>query len=515
MLRLTAVCLFIAVGFIQIGNAARYAVIMGCNNGGNDVVPLKFAENDAGEFADILHTLGGFQPGNIHIVPAGDSAGLHRHLFFIDSLIRHDSDPNRLFLFYYSGHADANSLMLGNRRFSLHKLHGFFNSCAASVKIGIFDACYSGAVTTLKGGKQTQPFFFQEEQTIAGQVIIASSAATEAAQESQTLKGSIFSHHWFNALRGSADLSGSRQVTLNQAYQYAYRKTIETTALISGEIQHPVFKFDIRGQGDIVLTSLAKASSGLSFDRTCEGKFLVLSDDYIDVFADFSKKGGSDALIALRPGAYKIINAAGREINTHSFTLRRNEIYRMTASRLEPSPPSNSRMKGPVIDSMQQTGEEGTPLSTHGLGVGASGAVFFIKMDTASTFLPGLTFINSWYINSSVDLFLDFHWVFPGINSMCIFGFDYNLKRRMKPFYIGAGAGVYYLEKIGSELRDHIGASFITHAGYTFDLNKQMQLRVQVPYRLLVGTKIASSIGIELQLFFFGPYRDIKALPNK
>jgi hypothetical protein len=492
-------------------DAGRYAVIVGCNKGGRSVAPLKYAENDAREFADILQTLGGFQPINVRTLSSCDSARLGRNLLAIDSLMRLDKDPGSLFLFYYSGHADAANLFLGNERYPLSKVHGYFDSCAASIKIGIFDACYSGIVTTLKGGKQTQPFYFQDPKTVEGQVIIASSAASEAAQESQTLKGSIFSHHWFNALRGSADISGSKQVTVNQAYQYAYRKTLETTALISGEIQHPVYKFDIHGQGDIVLTSLSKLSSCLVFDGTCEGKFLVLSEDYIDVFADFSKKSLTESAIALRPGTYRIINALGRNISTHSFSLKQGETYRMDAGLLDQTPPSISRIKGPTEGPAPTLKNEGSPLSAHSFGFGSCG-MFLINDNGGSLVKPGLNYINSWFANTSMDLFLDFQLIFPEINPGLLFGFDYFFGEQRGPLFAGMALGPHYFRKAGPEFRDRSAVAFLCHAGYTVDISRQMQFRFQIPYELYVGTKFAQVIGLELQCMFFGQYRDVKVL---
>jgi hypothetical protein len=511
MVSKTLCCVLLLCFGYRAGHAARYAVIAGCNKGGENVAALKYAENDAREFADILQTLGGFELGNVRMVADCDSALLKRSLSSIDSLMKHDKDPNSLFLFYYSGHADAGHLLLNKQRYPLSALHDYFDSCAASIKIGIFDACYSGSVTTMKGGTQTQPFYFQEQKTIQGRIIIASSAASEAAQESQTLKGSIFSHHWFNALRGSADIANSRQVTINQAYQYAYRKTLETTALTSGEIQHPVYKFDIHGQGDIVLTSLTKASSSLVFDRTCEGKFLVLSDDYIDVFADFSKKSGAEALIALRPGAYRIINALGRDIGTHSFSLAKNETYRMNAGRLILAPPAFSRLKGPNADTANPSDKASTPLSTHSWRIGASGLLLFCNKEKQS-FLPGLSFVNAWYADNAMDLFLDIRLNVPGAHAGLMFGFDYYFNDRQIPFYTGLAVGPHYLEKAGAQFRDRAGISFMGHSGYFTDFNRNMQIRIQIPYQLYIGTKFAYSIGLEMQCIFFGPYRDVKVL---
>ena len=96
-------------------------------------------------------------------------------------------------------------------------LQSKINSIPVGIKIGIFDACQSGAVTAFKGGTRAEPFYLQNQQQIKGLVTIASSAANERAQESETLKGSIFTFHWINGLRGSADVSADKRHTCKLA----------------------------------------------------------------------------------------------------------------------------------------------------------------------------------------------------------------------------------------------------------------------------------------------------------
>lgn len=496
---------------MQTGNAGRYALIVGCNSGGDSVAGLHFAENDAREFSDILQKLGGFEPAGVHTLLGADSIGLARRLAMMDTLIRTDKDPG-LFVFYYSGHADAENLFLGNQRFSLKKLQNCLDNAPSYIKVCIFDACNSGAVTTLKGGSRAGQFYLEPTQNIKGRVIIASSAATEAAQESKTLRGSIFSHHWFNALRGSADFLGNGRITVNEAYQYAYRKTIESTALMAGEVQHPVFKFDIFGQGDIVLTTLSSAQGGVVFDRSCEGKFLVLSDDYIDVFADFSKKRGSETFIALGQGAYTIINANGGDIGTCTFTLR-DGIFRMSKNLLLLNPVMATNRKGSnPVPAFEE--KETTPLSVYSWGVGAQFLLIHLEKERGSKQFSGVSFKNVVFINAYNNLFLDFHCMFPGINAGADMGFDYIFETLEKPnsFYIGAGAGAYYLEKTGNNLANRVGAALTAHAGYRVDVSSRTQLCFQMPYSVVVGPGINHFLGLEISCIFFGPYKDVKVL---
>ena len=44
----------------------------------------------------------------------------------------------------------------------------------------------------------------------------------EAAQESDRICASYFTHYLVSGFRGAADLSGDGKVTLNEAYQFAF-----------------------------------------------------------------------------------------------------------------------------------------------------------------------------------------------------------------------------------------------------------------------------------------------------
>jgi uncharacterized caspase-like protein len=200
-------------------SASRYALLVGSNYGGGAVEQLQWAEADAERFAALLTSLGSFADTAVETLLHPDSAAFDRALRRAAARLRKSESPeNDLFLMYYSGHADGRDLLLNTTKYPLERVKGCLDSLAAGVRIGIFDACQSGAVTAFKGGKRAEPFYLSSPQRIKGQVIIASAAANERAQESESLKGSIFSFFWLSGLRGSADASGDRRVTLNEAY---------------------------------------------------------------------------------------------------------------------------------------------------------------------------------------------------------------------------------------------------------------------------------------------------------
>lgn len=502
-------------------SASRYALLIGCNYGGNDVEQLEWAETDAGRFASLLTGLGGFDSSATVTLLHPDSAALDKELHRTAALLRSSKTPeNDLFLLYYSGHADGLDMLLGATKYPLKKVQRYLDSLPAAIRIGVFDACQSGAITAYKGGKPAEPFYLTDPQKIKGEVIIASTAANERAQESESLKGSIFSFYWLSGLRGSADASGDRRVTLDEAYRYAYRKTVETSTLTGGEAQHPMYRFNIRGEGDITLTDLSGRSGGIRFDKSCEGKFLVLSDSYTDIFADFSKKKNAEAFVSLDPGSYTVINANNGEVGMYSFTIGETNGGSQTApaiqlsqSMLAPNPLTESRIKGANVMAQAKINEPAaSPLSTYAWGLGAG--VFTMLRDgiNNSERTVSLCFANTVYIKDHADLFFNFYYLSGGLNFGADIGFDYLGNPASSGILAGAGAGLFYFEKKGFSPDNALSPAVTAHIGYAAGINKSTQFIVQVPYTVTFSPSAGHRIGIELRLMFTGPYRDVKVL---
>ena len=57
-------------------------------------------------------------------------------------------------------------------------------------------------------------------------------------------------------MRGAADTTKEKQVSLNEAYKYAYNKTLLKTENSGQGIQHPNYEIKLTGAGDIILTDL-------------------------------------------------------------------------------------------------------------------------------------------------------------------------------------------------------------------------------------------------------------------
>jgi hypothetical protein len=251
-----------------------------------------------------------------------------------------------MFLFYYSGHSDQEALHLGSSRFPLDRLRQAFQAVPSQIKIGVFDACQSGMLTRFKGGRTSKAFRLDELKNVQGQVIISSSAMDERSQESDELEGSVFTHHWLNGLRGSADISGDRKVTLNEAYEYAHRMTVETTAKTRAGIQHPAYLFRIHGEGDIVLADLTQGRSGLGFGFRVDGKYLIVDRDRGHILADFYKTSDREMLISLPRGAYRVFKVEKDSWRVADAEVAEDKVTEFKPATLKEQPQIVNQLKG-------------------------------------------------------------------------------------------------------------------------------------------------------------------------
>lgn len=515
MFRLVAIHILIILCSNILAN--RYAVIIGQNKGGKQLRSLRYAEEDARRFSKLLIEIGGFQKENVVTLLGTDSVGVSSALRKTSDVLFEKKDfNNSLFLFYYSGHADEEGLLLGQSRYSFEKLQKEISNFSSGIRIGIFDACQSGVVTAYKGGKRSEPFYLQNQQQVKGQVIIASSAATERAQESEALKGSVFSFHWLNGLRGSADLSNDRKVTLNEAYQYAYRKTVETSALATGEIQHPVYRFTIQGQGDIILTNLEQSAGGIVFDRNCSGKFLVLSENYLDVFADFYKNSAAEHFISLAPGKYTIINAQGRDIGTCQFNLGENKRKRIRKSDFSPVTLTQSRIKGnEEAENKYSSTLSHSPLSKFSWGIGTG-----VMMDDIVGKVWDRDAIVNWSgfyeVNNRIDFSVDLYGLINGKNAGAVAGIDYRLGSFEKGnISLGAMAGLEYLGSRKYNPDNQLSLVLSIKAAFTAEISDRVNMQLYVPYTVVINDPLVHRVGVGLQFIFSGRYRNVGVLDRE
>ena len=198
----------------------------------------------------------------------------------LDLLTRHVTEGRRgggrtEVILYYSGHADEKGLLLGDDRYSYRTLRDRLDQIPADVRIAVLDACSSGAFTRIKSGRPRPAFLVDESADMRGHAFLTSSSESEAAQESDRIRASYFTHYLISGFRGAADLSGDGKVTLNEAYQFAFNETLGKTVDTKGGAQHPSYDINLSGTGDVVMTDVRQTTATLVLGEELEGRFFV------------------------------------------------------------------------------------------------------------------------------------------------------------------------------------------------------------------------------------------------
>ena len=178
---------------------------------------------------------------------------------------------------YYSGHADAQNLHLGGTELPMEELSGLVRASQAKLKVLLVDACRSGALTQVKGGRPVAPFQIGIEDLLRneGYAIITSSSAGEDAQESEAFRSSVFTHHFLAGLRGLGDVNLDRLVTLGEAYSYSSEQTLKTSINTIAGSQHATFEYDLRGRADPVLADLRARGERAELVLAATGDYLL------------------------------------------------------------------------------------------------------------------------------------------------------------------------------------------------------------------------------------------------
>ena len=291
----------------EAGRINRYVIAVSANNGGSGRPVLRYAESDARSFAKVLKEMGGVLPQNVILVKEPTVAALQTEFANLDSKIFQEKKSNgrNEVLVYYSGHADEKGLRLGEETYAWKDLRNRIDALSADVKIAVIDACGSGAITRVKGGKAVPAFMVDQSSDMKGYAFITSSTQDESSQESDKLKGSFFTHSLVSGLRGAGDLSSDGKVTLSEAYQFAFNETLQKTEATMGGAQHPSRDMNLAGTGDVVMTDLRTTSAGLDLDGSVYGR-LYIRDDNGELVAELNKKRGHAMSLGLPAGRYAL-----------------------------------------------------------------------------------------------------------------------------------------------------------------------------------------------------------------
>ncbi len=334
------VCLFAAL-LALVGHPVwaqaprRLALVVGANGAPPGRRPLRYSHEDAKHVALVLTQVAGFDGADVSVLLDPSPRAV---LDELDRLLRDAEGAGReaLLLFYYSGHADDASLYPGGQALLMSELKPRLEDPRAKVRIGIIDACRGGGWTGTKGLAPAEPFDVDVPLGLSneGSVFIASSSGVENAHESESLRGSFFTHHWNGGLLGAADRNGDGRVTVGEAFEYARALTIRDTALVTRTPQHPSFHMNLGGRQDLTLAAATESRRSALVLQQREGPLELVNLDSGLVVLE-SARGRTVLRLALSPGRYLV-----RRRDTAGIWVREIEIpidgqTRLAEERLE------------------------------------------------------------------------------------------------------------------------------------------------------------------------------------
>ena len=344
------IALVVAAGLPQPVEAEvrRLVLAAGANNGGVDRELLRYAVSDAEQFVEVLQEMGGLDPADVLLLRDPDLAAFERGLAALGRRVQAASRRgDRLeVLLYYSGHADEEGLLLAGDHLGYQQLLDSLQTAEAAVRIAVLDACNSGTITRIKGGKSKPPFLVDESFDMRGYAFLTSSSADEAAQESDLLEASFFTHYLISGMRGAADVTGDGRVTLHEAYQFAFDETRARTLGTAGGTQHPAYQGQMRGTGGVVMTEVRRNAAGLLLDEALAGRISIRNAQQ-RLVAGLNKSPGRAVELGLGPGAYTLFwQTWDADWRLAELVLSEGEFAEVSTGDFRVLTPEDTRLRG-------------------------------------------------------------------------------------------------------------------------------------------------------------------------
>lgn len=267
-------CLFTVIGRLAgslfAAGVDRYAIYVGSNNGGKDRQKLLYAGTDAQNLKNAMIDVGGISESNSYLLIDPTKKQIDAAIKDVSEKIQKNKgrDARSEFLFYYSGHSDEEAILLGENRYDYSSLKQTISDIPSDIHVVILDSCYSGNFIRTKGGQKKKPFLVDDSSVVKGHAYLSSSSETESSQESDEIEASYFTNAVITGLRGAADTSGDKKVTLNELYSYAFNDTLHKTEETKAGPQHPNYNITLVGSGDLILSDFSESDSIVSIAKT-------------------------------------------------------------------------------------------------------------------------------------------------------------------------------------------------------------------------------------------------------
>jgi hypothetical protein len=284
----------------------RILVAVSHARGGDGEVPLRHAGEDADHVRDVLATLGGVGPQTTLRLVDPTVAQLGAAIDRARAMAAQLGPADVTFLFYFSGHGDRERIHLGAESMAMTDLVERVRAVPAALRILVTDACRNDA-TRSKGILAEPAFALSGQRSVAdGVVWLSASELGEAAQESDELRGAVFTHYWVSGLRGAADGNGDGRVTLAESYDFAYSQTLLRSARGSGVLQHPTATYQVSEYSPIVMTQTFGSATKLEFPPIADTRYLVYAVGSRTIMGELWSSPERTLVLAVPGGQYLV-----------------------------------------------------------------------------------------------------------------------------------------------------------------------------------------------------------------
>ena len=318
---------------------SQYAILIGANVGGPGQPQLRYAQDDARKMNEVLTELSGYSAGNIIRLNQPTPSQLIAAIDRVAARIVADQMAGKVsrVLFYYSGHAKATALNLGDNEFPLYDLRARLVGLPSKLTVVVLDACQSGAFSRIKGATPAADFSINSKSRLdaTGIAVLASSTGSELSQESENLRSSYFTHHLLVGMRGAADSNRDGRVSVDEGYRYAYNQTLLATSQTAVGGQHVTLEVDLKGHGEIPLSYPQPATAKVELPKDLNGHAVVEHLRSHSVIAELEKVRGASIRIAVAPGDYRVIIRDGDQVRSCPITATAANVTEIDVTRCE------------------------------------------------------------------------------------------------------------------------------------------------------------------------------------
>ena len=328
----------------------RFAVFVGSDRGLRDEVPLKYADRDARQMAEVMGNSGTFSKDGIYLLPNPSLSEVRAVLQEVRARVKQaaKSGNESMVMVYMSGHGQNGAVHISGQRLTLEEIHDYFGSLESGLKILIVDACESGDLLRQKGGKvlETHRIDADDRLEAHGTVVLSSSAQGEEAQESEKYQGSVFTHHLINGLEGMADYNGDKEVSLWEMFYYARASTQAEKILGQQGQQNPSFDFDLVGRSDIPIAYLQKSRSRLVLRGVPSVPLEIYSAGRMELKNRLWLTGRQEVVLQLPSNDYILAFDDGDQVRLAEADLSHSAEKVMTPKAFQSKPRSLVYSKG-------------------------------------------------------------------------------------------------------------------------------------------------------------------------